>query len=101
MIATLKRSSWLSRVWEVPTPDKVFVVEYVGRVPGYEAVLVDGSVVAKKMSWIWFIPRFEFSLQGIPGVLEVRVWPWFTIRSMRLVIADQISYEEGHHKVAA
>jgi hypothetical protein len=95
MSANLKRSSWLTRVWEVATPDRTFEIKYVGRIPGYEAVLVDGRVATKVRSWVWFVPRFEFSLGSAPAVLDVRVWPWLTIRSMRLTVEGHICYEEG------
>jgi hypothetical protein len=94
MSARLIRGGWLLRGVEVSMFDGVHFVEYNGRGFGYEQVSVDG-VVIRKRSWYWFVPRFEFWLGGHPGVVEVRVWPWLSFRSLVLRVGDRVVYAEG------
>lgn len=94
MSAQLIRRGWLHRAIEVTLPDGLHVVEYDGRGLGYEQVSADGSVIRKAL-WYWFVPRFEFKLGGWPGRVEVRVWPWLTLRSLVLRVGDRIAYAEG------
>jgi hypothetical protein len=95
MTATLRQKKWLLREWEITTPSGVFVVTYSGRGHGYESVRVDGAVVAKTKSFAWFVPEFEFRLGDSPALVEVRVWPWFVLRAIRLRVGDEICYSEG------
>jgi hypothetical protein len=74
--------------------DGVHIVEYDGRGLGYEDVSVDGLVLRRR-SWWWFVPRFEFKLGGHPSVVEVRVWPWLSFRSLVLRVSDRVVYAEG------
>lgn len=94
-IATLRKQAWLFREWNLMTPTGEHTVAYDGRRYGYEFVRVDGEVAAKSRSWIWFIPKFEFTIGDTPVRVDVRVWPWFTLRAIRLHIADQVCYTEG------
>jgi hypothetical protein len=100
MRAALIRSSWLRRVLEVRTDDGWFLVEYNGRGLGYESVWVNGELALSSTSLMWFVPRFDFSLGPRPAVVEVRVWPWLTIRSFRLTVDDVVLYAEGRRMPA-
>ena len=95
MTATLRQKKWLLREWEVATPSGAFVVRYSGRGQGYESVAVDGLVVVKSKSFAWFVPKFEFQLGECPASVEVRVWPWFVLRAIRLRVAEEVCYSEG------
>jgi hypothetical protein len=94
MSARLISRGWLRRVIEVPLPDGRHLVEYDGSGLGYEQVSVDGRVIRKR-SWCWFAPRFEFKLGGWPSVVDVEIWPWLTLRSLRLRVGDRVVYAEG------
>jgi hypothetical protein len=95
MTAILRWKNNLLREWEVTTPTAVFLVTYSGHGLGYESVRVNGVVVAKKISLFWYVPRFEFRLADIPATVEVRVWPWFVLRAIRLRVGDEVCYTEG------
>jgi hypothetical protein len=95
MTATLRKKTWLFREWSVVTSAGEQTVSYDGRRYGYEFVRVNGSVVIKTRSWVWFIPKFEFQIGDIPARVDVRVWPWFALRAIRLQVADEICYSEG------
>ena len=84
MKATLEARSWLRRRLRVDMPDGAFVVHYSGRGIGYESVWVNGTQVPARGDGLWFAPRFEFPLGSTPAAVEVRVWPWLTIRSSTL-----------------
>ena len=95
MTTISRRKSWLLREWAVATPAGDFVVKYSGRGLGYESVAVNGTVVAKTKSHAWFVPKFEFHLAELPASLEVRVWPWFLLRAIRLRVGEEVCYSEG------
>src|SRR5262249_25430763 len=95
MRATAIESSWLRRVLEVHTDEGWFLVEYNGRGFGYESVYVNGELALASTSLAWFVPRFDFRMGPHPAVVEVRVWPWLTIRSFRLTVDDAVLYAEG------
>jgi hypothetical protein len=95
MTATLRKKKWLLREWDVTTPAGKFMVTYSGRGQAYESVAVDGAIVAKTRSSLWFVPRFDFQLGPLPASVEVRVWPWLVLRAIRLRIADEVCYSEG------
>jgi hypothetical protein len=94
MHVVLKHKGWLRRVLTVTTPEASYTVEYSGRGLGYETVSVDHEVVAGGTSVRWFIPRFEFALGARPAVVEVRVWPWFAVRSLSLFVGGTLLYQE-------
>lgn len=94
LTARLTRSGWLHRAIEVTLPDGRHVVEYDGRGIGFEQVSVDGAVI-RQTCWYWFVPRFEFKIGGWASVVEVRVWPWLSLRSVVLRVGDQVAYAEG------
>jgi hypothetical protein len=95
MTATLRKKKWLFREWEVTTPSGSFVVTYSGRSFGYESVRVDGKLAVRTKSWIWFVPRFEFSLAGLAATVDVRIGPSLTLRAIRLQVGDEVCYNEG------
>jgi hypothetical protein len=95
MTAQLTKRSWLSRTWEVSTPDGKFTVQYAGKGLGNEKVLVNGRVTVKKSSMFWFVPRFDFALGNDRAVLKVSVWPWLAVRSLLLDVNGQECYREG------
>jgi hypothetical protein len=95
MKAALRKKRWLFREWIVTTPVGEQTVCYSGRRYGYEFVQVNGEVAVKTRSWVWFVPKFEFKIGDTPARVDVRVWPWFTIRAIRLQVADEICYSEG------
>jgi hypothetical protein len=94
MVARVVRHGWLLRGIEVSMSDGVHFIEYDGRGIGYEQVSVDGAV-NRKISWRWYVPRFEFKVGGYSGVVEVRVWPWLSLKSLVLWVGDRLVYAEG------
>jgi hypothetical protein len=74
--------------------DGVHLVDYDGRGFGYEQVNFDGSILRILSLW-WYVPRFEFKLSGWPSVVEVRVYPWLTLRSFALQVDGEVLYSEG------
>jgi hypothetical protein len=89
----LIRRGWLKRTIIVTLPDGHHIVEYDGTGLGYEQVWVDGDVIRKR-SLVWFVPRFDFKLGDWHSVIEVRVWPWLLLRSLVLLVGDQVIYSE-------
>lgn len=94
MSAKLIRRGWLLRAIEFTLSDGLHVVKYDGRGIGYEQVTADG-VVIRETRVEWFVPRFEFKVGGWPSVVEVRVWPWLSLRSLVLRVGDPIIHAEG------
>lgn len=93
----LVRRSWLCRVVAVSTPGGHFLVEYNGRGLGFERVIVRRAsqvFTLTKVSPRWFIPRFEFAVGDLPAVVEVRVWPWLTLRTLLLYVGGERVYCE-------
>ncbi len=98
MNITLIKKSWLLRQWKVSDGVHSFTITYNGRGTGYESVLVDDDFVQRVRSIFWYIPRFEFDAHGAPFAVDVRVWPWFAIRSIRLSSSGQSLYTEGYFR---
>jgi hypothetical protein len=93
MQAKLVQRGWLLRTLEVEMPDGIHLVVYDGSGLGYEQVTVDRTTI--RGSHRWYVPRFDFRLGGLPSAIEVRVWPWFALRSFALLIEEQVLYAEG------
>ena len=96
--AKLCSKRWLIREFEVSTPSGVQKVTYYGQGLGYECVLVNGSVVDKKNSGLWYVPEFQFHIGDFPAKIKVRVWPWFAIKSFTFEVANKVVYQEGSNK---
>lgn len=92
--ARLDEKSWLYRTFDVTTPEGTYRVIYSGRGLGYESVTVNGKLATAKMSALWFIPEFAFSLGSFQVMLKVKVWPWCAIRSLELIINGETVYSE-------
>lgn len=96
--AFLIERTWLKRVFEVTLDDsgqRPYKVVYHGRGIGYEAISVDGAIVSRHTSLLWFVPHFPFRIGGQDATIDVRVWPWFAIRSFRLSIDGETLYSES------
>lgn len=96
--ATLVERGWLKRGFEVSLDEvgqRPYFVTYRGRGIGNESVLVDGMVTAFYRSFLWFVPQLPFRIGSHEGVIDVRVWPWLAIRSIRLSIDGETLYSEG------
>ncbi len=88
MKCTLQKKAWLYRQYEIETPEGRFKVEYDGRGMGFESVLVEGQVAERRQSLVWFEPTFEFVVGSLPAQMEVRVWAWFQIKSIKIIVAE-------------
>ena len=92
------------RLFEVTTPGGTYSVEYKANVwransanvRNVESVSVNGEVVAEQQRPLAFVLRFRFSLGTSPALLEVRVWPWLSVRAVHLWIENELVYAEGH-----
>jgi hypothetical protein len=94
MNSMLKSRSWLKRVIEVPTANGPVLVTYNGRGRGTETVAVENDKIVTR-SRLWFVPRFELVHNNDKFVIQVRVWPWLTIRSLTVQHNDELIYSEG------
>ena len=94
MKCTLKKKAWLYRLFDVTTSERSFKVEYDGKGLGFERVLVQNEVVDLKKTLYWYAPRFEFMIGSLPAVIEVRVWIWLQIKSIRLIVSGEEIYAE-------
>jgi hypothetical protein len=95
MRATLLRRSWLKRVFRVETSEGSFEVVYNGRGGrNCEAVYIDGQLAIRNER-LWFGPVLIFPLGNRWAAVEVRAWPWLTIRSLHLLVEDEVLYAEG------
>lgn len=92
--AQLRYRSWLRRVLEVTTWQGTFTVEYNGRGAGYESVFVNGHLAVRSRGHLWFAPHFAFHLGTAKGKIDVRIWPWLTLRRLALRIDDRLVYQE-------
>jgi len=90
----LDEKGWLFRAFEVTTANGTYRVTYNGRGLGHESVTINGKFAAGALSAMWFIPEFSFTIGSIPALLKVKVWPWFAIRSLELIIDGQSVYSE-------
>lgn len=95
MTATLRRKAWLVREWDVTTPHGPSVVKYSGWGKGYETVFVNHLIAVRTPSVFWYVPRFDFFVGLTPATVEVRVWPWLALRSIRLSLGNKVCYHEG------
>jgi hypothetical protein len=74
--ATLTKKSRFGRVLSVTIPDGDFTVEYNGYGIGYESVLVNGQVAAKRSGWGKMSHRYEFRIGSSKAALTVAIPRW-------------------------
>lgn len=86
IVCKLLEKKWLYRKFLLTIDGNSYHVEYLGRGAGYEYVVLDGNAVAGGTSQPWFIPSFCFDIEQHKIVLNVRVWPWLTIRSLNITV---------------
>ena len=86
---------WMQRVLEISLPEGTYKLDYDGRKLGSERLLLDGIEVGRGMSVLQLSPKFAFSMGQRRCELHVTGWPWMTLRSLILVVDEQIVYREG------
>ena len=91
---TLIEKTWLRRVLQVSTSEGEYIVKYDGRGFGWEAVFVGDQKVSGGRSWVWFIPRFDFKLGTAEAMIQVRVWPWLSMRRFSFSLNGVVEYGE-------
>ena len=96
-VGNLLDSGWLYRKVQLPTPINA-TIEYNGRGLGCESVLIDGKLVARKTSLLWFVPHFDFVVPTKSGdvvaSIDVRVTPWITLSQFVITIEGEEVYAE-------
>ena len=85
----------LRRSFEVSGDEESFLLTYSGRMPGKEAIFIDGNEIASGPSLYWFVPSFEFEFEAKKYIVEVRLWPWFAFMSFLIQQNGQTVYSEG------
>jgi hypothetical protein len=95
MQAVVKESSRNRRVFEVVIAEICYWVDYQGSIVKPETVSVNGREVDKKQRQLGCVLRFSFMLGEHSTLLEVRVWPWTSLRAVHLWVDDDLIYSEG------
>lgn len=90
----LIEKKWLFRRVNVKTAKGNFNIAYFGSGLGYECVFVNDELVSRKDSKYWYVPNFNFNYQGLNFSVNVRVYPWMTIRQFWIEIDGKIIYSE-------
>ena len=90
----LVSKGWVRRVLRVTIEGKEWLVDYNGHGMGFEEVRVNGESVVRTVSWLWFVPSFEFDLGNAKANIEVAVWPWFVLRKFKLTVNGNVEYQE-------
>ena len=85
---------WLFRVVNLTTSKGNFKIMYFGKGMSYECVFVNDDLVSKQDSHLWYVPKFIFKYQGINISVNVRVYPWLTIRKFWIEVDNNIVYSE-------
>ena len=88
----------LYRAIDVVTPGRVYCVAYEAGLNSLPRLLVDGENVADVVPGFWMPRRYHFGLGPWPAELHVRVWPWYRIRRLTLVVAGHQVYAEGSRR---
>lgn len=86
IVCKMVESKWLYRKLLLTIDGNSYCVEYNGRGAGYEYVALDGNAIAGGTSQPWFIPSFSFNIQQHRIILNVRVWAWLSIRSLKISV---------------
>lgn len=92
--AELVERRWLFRVVNLTTSKGTFKITYFGRGAGYECVFVNDDLVSKQDSHLWYVPKFAFKFQGMNISVNVRIYPWLTIRKFWIEIDNRTVYSE-------
>lgn len=93
--STLKSRGWLRRAVEVQTADGPVLVTYDGHGFGTEKVTVNDVALVRRSESSWFVPRFDVVHNNDNYVVQVRVWPWLTLRSITVRRNGALIYSEG------
>lgn len=94
MIANLIEKKWLWRTFHVVTDEGVYEVVYNGKGTGFEEVLVDGVIAKRTVSWLWYVPEFEFVIGNVESKIKVKVSPLLQISSFDLSVDGKVVYSE-------
>lgn len=98
--AKLVGRSLLFREWEITDGEKTYLLAYDGMGLGSECIRRDRVPIVKSRSHFWFVPRFDFEIDGVPCRVDVRIWPWLGVRALRLTVEEQVLYAEGASQAA-
>ena len=93
-IANLIEKKWLWRSFHVVTGDGVYEVAYNGKGTGYEEVSVDGEVVCRLQSLLWYQPQFDFTIGGADAQINVKVSALLQIVEFKLIVGGAEIYSE-------
>lgn len=97
-VVVLDSRSWLYRRLLVSGPSPC-VVEYNGRGPGYETVLVNGEVATRATSGgLHLASPIDFELPGCPRFaarLEIKTACLLFLAGLRFSIENCVVYQEG------
>lgn len=94
--AELIEKGWLYRTIRLKTTGGFKTLTYYGRGAGYECVLVNSEVVSKNKSLLWYTPEFRLRVDSMDVVVNIRVWPWLTIRKFWIEVDSNMVYAEGY-----
>jgi hypothetical protein len=92
--AELVERRWLFRVVNLTTSKGNFKITYFGKGMSYECVFVNDELVSKQDSHLWYVPKFNFKYQGMNISVNVRVYPWLTIRKFWIEVDNNTVYSE-------
>ena len=103
MKVEINNNTWLKRTLRIEINKYIFNLEYNGRGLGKEEVMLNGVSLNRQSSITWFAPTFEIKNNNDTFKVEIRVWPWLSIRSMYVFLNNDIIYKEGAkpYKVSA
>jgi len=94
---------WLKRNFKIEAPLGNYELSYNGRGLGSEKVTLNGEkCIQYSLTGLygtpfkgWFAPTFEINNSGNNFKVEVRIWPWLTIRSLYVYLNNKAIYKEG------
>ena len=94
IVANLIEKKWLYRKINIISSEGVFEIVYDGKGMGYEEVRVDGETAIRTISYMWYVPNFDFLVGTKPAKIKVSVWLWLQIRTFELEVDNQTVYLE-------
>ncbi|HRH44867.1 MAG TPA: hypothetical protein PKY82_24730 [Pyrinomonadaceae bacterium] len=92
---TLLKKGWLYRKILINTSDNSFIITYFGKGMGYECVFLDDKIMAKSISVWWYCPQLSFKFGEIDFSVNVRVYPWLTLRKFWIEVNNEVVYSES------